>query len=201
MRIEDSFEVPASVQEVWDHLLDVERVVPCMPGAELTETIDESTWKGTVTLRLGAVSMSFAGTVSLQEADEEARRLVLRAEASEKRGRGGAGATITSILDGDGDKTTVQIIQDVDVTGQVAQFGRGLLQDVSSELTGRFAECLRTNIEAGEAVAVAGAARGLSLALNFLRSRMIRVLGGPRRAIGRFLQRLIRVLDDIWGAS
>jgi uncharacterized protein len=148
MLIENSFEVPASLDRAWAYLLDVERVAPCLPGAELTETVDERTWKGKVNVKLGPVSLSFAGTVVMQERDDAAHRVVLKASGMEQRGKGAATALVTGQLEeGDG-VTKVHFSQDITISGAVAQFSRGMMQDVSSRLTKQFAECVRTNMSA-----------------------------------------------------
>jgi uncharacterized protein len=148
MHLENSFEVEAPVDKVWTYLLDVERVVPCMPGASLTETIDEDNFKGKVTVKLGPVSLTYAGKVAVVERDEAARRVVMKAQATEQRGKGAASATITSTLEDLGSKTNVSIVQELNVQGQAAQFGRGMMQDVSGRLTRQFAECLQKNMGA-----------------------------------------------------
>jgi carbon monoxide dehydrogenase subunit G len=153
MLIENSFEVAAPIDRVWSYLLDVEKVVPCMPGAELTETIDESNWKGRVTVKLGPVSLAFAGKVNMEERDESAHRAVLKGSGMEQRGKGAASAVITSTLEaGPGDNTIVNIVQDLKVSGQAAQFSRGMMQDVTNKLTQQFADCLQTNMQAEEHV-------------------------------------------------
>jgi carbon monoxide dehydrogenase subunit G len=152
MLIENSFDVSAPIDHVWSYLQDIERVVPCMPGAELTETIDESNWKGKVTIKLGPVSMAFAGKVTLEELDEAAHRAVLKASGMEQRGKGAASATITSTLEESPEGTRVKIVQDLKVSGQAAQFSRGMMQDVSNKLTQQFADCLQKNMQAEEQV-------------------------------------------------
>src|SRR5919106_416714 len=153
MLIENSFEVPAPIDRVWAYMLDVEKVVPCMPGAELTETIDESHWKGKVTVKLGPVSLSFAGKVEMQERDEVGHKVVLKGSGMEQGGRGAASATVTTSLEETPDGTRVAIVQDLIVQGQAAQFSRGMMQDVTSKLTKQFAECLQANMGAEEQVA------------------------------------------------
>ncbi len=148
MLIENAFDVSAPIDRVWSYLLDVEKVVPCMPGAELTETIDDRNWKGKVTIKLGPVSLTFAGKVTMEELDEAAHRAVLKASGMEQRGKGAASATITSTLEEAPESTRVQIVQDLKVSGQAAQFSRGMMQDVSNKLTREFADCLRTNMQA-----------------------------------------------------
>jgi uncharacterized protein len=148
MLIENSFEVPAPIDHVWNYMLDVEKVVVCMPGAQLTETIDENHYKGKVTVKLGPVSLSFAGKVSMEERDDTAHRVVLKGSGMEQRGKGAASATVTSTLEEIPDGTRVNVVQDLKVQGQAAQFSRGMMQDVTTKLTKQFADCLKANIAA-----------------------------------------------------
>jgi carbon monoxide dehydrogenase subunit G len=157
MQIENEFDVPATVDHVWAYLLDVERVAPCMPGAELTEVIDDHTWKGKVNMKLGPVSLVFAGTVTMQERDDDAHRVVLAAKGMEQKGKGAANASVTSWLEqGDG-VTNVKMQADIHLTGTVAQMSRGLLPEVSRKLTQQFADCLLQNIQAAEVQATGSA--------------------------------------------
>lgn len=143
MEFHNHFEVPAPPDQVWAHLLDVEAVVPCMPGAELTETVDERTWKGRVTIKLGAVSLTFKGTVSMTERDDEAKRVALDAKGMEARGKGQATATVTSTMTAaDGGGTRVDMHTDLSLSGQAAQMGRGMIGDVSQRLASEFADCI-----------------------------------------------------------
>ena len=151
MQIENEFTVAAPIDDLWTFLLDVERIAPCMPGAELTETVDEKTWKGKVLMKLGPVSLSFAGTVEMEERDDAAHRVKLRAKGMEQRGKGAANASITSWLEPAGDETTVKMSADIQLTGAVAQLSRGLLPEVSKRLTAQFAECLHETIVADAA--------------------------------------------------
>jgi carbon monoxide dehydrogenase subunit G len=156
MQIENEFTVAAPIDRVWAFLLDVERVAPCMPGAELTETVDERTWKGKVNMKLGPVALSFAGVVTIEERDDAAHRVVLRAKGLEQKGKGAANASVASWLEPAGDETTVKMQADVQLTGAVAQLSRGLLPEVSRKLTEQFADCLHTSmVEAGSAAGVA----------------------------------------------
>jgi uncharacterized protein len=150
MLLENSFEVPAGIGRTWDYLLDVERVVPCMPGAELTETVDDTHWKGRVTIKLGPVKMSFKGKVEIAERDDEAHRVVLKASGMEQRGKGAASATITTTAEEATAGTRIVVVQDLKVQGQAAQMSRGMMQDVSAKLTQQFAECLEANLQAEE---------------------------------------------------
>ena len=188
MLIENTFDVSAPIDQVWSYLLDVEKVVPCMPGAELTETIDERNWKGKVTIKLGPVSLAFAGKVTMEQLDEAAHRAVLKASGMEQRGKGAASATITSTLEQSPEGTRVQIVQDLRVSGQAAQFSRGMMQDVSNRLTREFADCLQANMQAKDQadpgaepvpMATAKPVQGIRLGL-----------GALWRAVLRFFSRL-----------
>jgi uncharacterized protein len=188
MEIENSFEVPAPVEQVWSFLLDVERVAPCMPGAELTETIDDSNWKGKVRIKLGPVSLNYSGKVMMVERDDVAHRVVLKASGMEQRGKGGASATITSSLEPLDGGTRVSVLQDLTIQGQAAQFSRGMMQDVSAKLTQQFADNLKQNMGATRettATATSGAASpgpavsakpvsGIQLGLSALGSALAR---------------------------
>ncbi len=159
--IENAFEVPAPVDTVWNYVLDVERIAPCMPGATLTETIDDANYKGKVTVKLGPVSLSFSGTVTVVERDANEHRIELKASGMEQRGKGSAQATITAWVESAGDSTTkVRFKQDITVSGAVAQFSRGMMQDVSGKLTKQFADCLKTNITAEQEALTAAPAAG-----------------------------------------
>lgn len=150
MQIENTFTVPAPPDRLWSYLLDVERIAPCMPGAELTDIVDERTWKGTVHMKLGPVSLSFSGTVTLEERDDEAKRVVLSAKGVESKGKGAAKASVTSWLEPGEGETTIKMIADIQLTGAVAQLSRGLLPEVSKKLTAEFAACLQETMLAGE---------------------------------------------------
>ncbi len=147
MRLENSFEVPAGPDHAWRLLNDVPRVIPCMPGAELVEVVDDSTWKATMHVKLGPIALQFATDVTRREADEAAGRAVLAAKAREVKGRGGAQATIESSLAPAGSGTTVTIVTELQLQGAVAQYGRGVVAGVAAELTKRFAACLAAQLE------------------------------------------------------
>jgi uncharacterized protein len=187
LELENTFEVPAPPERVWEYLLDLERVTPCMPGAELTELPDERSWKGKMNVKLGAVSLSYAATVVIDERDDEARRVALKASGRETRGRGMANATINSSVQPAADGgTRVTMHTDLTISGAVAQYGRGMIADVSKRLTGEFADCLRARIaappEGGEATAPAAKPiSGVRLALWAI----VRALRGLLARIGR----------------
>ena len=157
MEIENEFTVPAPIDHVWAYLLDVERVAPCMPGAELTEVVDDTTWKGKVNMKLGPVSLSFAGTVTMQDRDDQAHKIVLAAKGMEQKGKGAANASVTSWLEDGQGETHVKMHADIHLTGTVAQLSRGLLPEVSRKLTQQFADCLAQSMGAAEIVATESA--------------------------------------------
>jgi len=180
MEIENEFDVPAPIDHVWTYLLDVERVAPCMPGAELTEVVDDHTWKGKVNMKLGPVSLAFAGTVTMQERDDQAKRIVLAAKGMEQRGKGAANASVTSWLEqGDG-VTNVKMRADIHLTGTVAQLSRGLLPEVSRKLTQQFADCLLQSMRAAEVRATESADVAAEVAAPVEASARAKPIGGIR---------------------
>jgi uncharacterized protein len=155
MKLNNEFTVDVPVEDVWNVLLDLERITPCLPGASLTEETGEREYDGAMKVKLGPVTQQYKGTVKIQEADESAHRAVLRADGKDARGQGTASATIVSTLHDDGDGSTrVSVETDMQITGRAAQFGQGIQQQVSEKLLGRFAECLEEEIVNG------GASRG-----------------------------------------
>jgi carbon monoxide dehydrogenase subunit G len=147
MDIKDSFTVAATPVKVWNLLLDVERIAPCMPGAELTEVVDEQTWKGRVRMRLGPVTMNYAGEVVVVERDDENMRVTLRAQAAELSGKGNASATVRADVVGTPDGGShVSIVQTLALSGVAAQFGGRMIGDVSAQLTKQFAGCLSAKL-------------------------------------------------------
>jgi uncharacterized protein len=184
MRLENSFEVDAPPEAAWDLLMDIPRVVPCMPGATLDETVDDSHWKATMQVKLGPIGLTFATDVSRDEADEAGRSVKLAAQAREVKNRGRANATIQSSLAPlDGGRTHVDIVTDLSLSGTVAQYGRGMIQDISSQMVTSFAECLRAQLGTSEETAreaVAAQARpvsGMALFLGSLRRKVARIFG------------------------
>ena len=180
MEIENEFDVPAPIDHVWTYLLDVERVAPCMPGAELTEVVDDHTWKGKVNMKLGPVSLAFAGTVTMQERDDHAKRIVLAAKGMEQKGKGAANASVTSWLEqGDG-VTNVKMRADIHLTGTVAQLSRGLLPEVSRKLTQQFADCLHQSMGAAEVRATESADLAAAVAAPVEATARPKPIGGIR---------------------
>ncbi|GAA3520251.1 SRPBCC family protein [Actinocatenispora rupis] len=141
MELTNTFTVPAPVDEAWARLLDVPAIAPCLPGATLTDS-DGDSFTGTVKVKLGPISLTYKGTGRIAERDDAAHRAVIEASGRETRGPGTASATITATLAPEGDGTRVDVHTDLAVTGRPAQFGRGMLGDVSARLLDQFAACL-----------------------------------------------------------
>jgi carbon monoxide dehydrogenase subunit G len=153
----NEFRVGVPVEHAWEVLTDVERIAPCMPGAQLQE-IEGDEYRGIVKVKVGPITAQYKGAARFVERDDAAHRAVLRAEGRETRGQGNANATITAQLEPDGDGTKVSVITDLTITGRVAQFGRGVLADVSTKLLGQFVDCLETKLLAGDEGGGSGAA-------------------------------------------
>jgi carbon monoxide dehydrogenase subunit G len=192
MRIENSFDVPASPEAAWELLMDVPRIIPCMPGATLDEVVADDAWKATMQVKLGPIGLTFATNVRREEFDEAARRVKLAADAREVRNRGNAKATIESSLTDNGGGTHVDLVTDLALTGSVAQYGRGMIEDISSQLVASFAQCLQRQLvpepEAEQTVAaeqkpVPGLALFFGALFRALRKR-IRILGLAVVALG-----------------
>jgi carbon monoxide dehydrogenase subunit G len=182
VRIENSFTVDAPPEQAWALLMDIPRVVPCMPGAALDETVDDSHWKATMQVKIGPIGLTFATDVERTEADEAARRVKLAANARETRNRGRASATIESALAPEDGKTRVDIATDLTLSGAMAQYGRGMIEDISSQMVSTFASCLEAQLgESTEDAEAAVAAQskpisGLSLFFGSLIRKIKRVV-------------------------
>jgi carbon monoxide dehydrogenase subunit G len=148
MELEHSFTVPVPADQAWDVLLDVERVAPCMPGATI-DSVEGDEIKGRIKVKLGPVSMTYAGTAHITERDPDAGVVTLQASGKETRGAGTAAATIRSELHDQGGQTEVTVHTSLNVTGRPAQFGRGMMADVSAKLIGVFASNLADMLATG----------------------------------------------------
>ncbi len=159
MKMEQSFEVQAPLAQVWDALIDLERVAPCLPGASITGHDEDGTYHGTFSVKLGPMTASYNGSVKIDEVDEAAHRATLKARGTDKRGQGGASATIVNTLSERDGGTHVDAVTDFNITGRLAQFGRGgIMEDVSNRLMRDFATCLSSRLgEAPEPTAPTGA--------------------------------------------
>jgi carbon monoxide dehydrogenase subunit G len=158
MRIEERFAVRAPAAAVWAYLIDPRRVVTCLPGAELTEVVDERTFHGNVKVRVGPVTVSYRGRVNLVQVDEAGRSVRMTGEGRETTGAGSAKMSMESRLrELPGGETEVVVISEVDVVGRLVQLGRGMIEQVSHQIFEQFATCVRTTLEAEAAGAAAPA--------------------------------------------
>jgi carbon monoxide dehydrogenase subunit G len=189
MLLENDLRLTAPLDKVWDYLQDVPQLAPCLPGAELTQELGDGVYAGGVKISMGPVSLRFTGTVRILESDVSAHRMVLHASGSEARGRGTAEMNVTTTLSPAGTTTTaMHVVQDLQISGAAAQYGRGMISDVTSVLLKGFTDCIAANIEAqsrggGTATLVrttpaSGFRIGLSAALMALR-RVARRFFGP----------------------
>jgi uncharacterized protein len=161
MKLENEFTVAAPLDQTWSTLLDIERVTSCLPGAKLESESSDGTYRGEMTVKLGPMTLSYKGTARLSEVEEDEHIAVLEARARETRGSGMATATIRNQLTaGDEGTTVVKVETDLNITGRPAQFGRGIMEDVSSRMLDDFARRLEREIVDGEARAAAAEADG-----------------------------------------
>ena len=152
MDLTHRFTVPTSVEETWAHFNDIARVAECFPGATVT-SVDGETFSGSVKVKLGPIALVYNGSGTFVEKDEAAHRFVVDAKGKDKRGNGTAGAKVTLTMAPAGGDTTgatdVEVVTDLAITGKPAQFGRGVMQDVSDKLLGQFVACLEERLSAG----------------------------------------------------
>jgi carbon monoxide dehydrogenase subunit G len=174
MLIKNEFEVAEPVEKVWQFFENIPQVATCLPGAELTEDLGGEKYKGKVAIRMGPVRMQFAGTADITERDEAAKRVVVHAAGADEKGRGQAAMIVTATLTRAGRGTKVAVAQDLQLSGAAAQYGRGMISDVSSVLMRDFATNKQDRIERierGESVeqiaaASASPAKGFTLGLR-----------------------------------
>jgi uncharacterized protein len=183
MLIRNEFEVAEPVEKVWQFFENIPQVATCLPGAELTEDLGDEKYKGKVAIRMGPVRMQFAGTADITERDEAAKRVVVHAAGADEKGRGQAAMVVTATLTRAGRGTKVAVAQDLQLSGAAAQYGRGMISDVSSVLMRDFATNMQDRIqriERGESVeqitaASASPARGFTLGMRAAMMALSRV--------------------------
>ena len=153
MQFENSFEVPLPPRDAWRTLLDIRKVAPCVPGASLTEVVDDKTYKGKVGVRLGPVSLSFKGTVTFEEINEDSMSARASARGADEKGRGGADAKVQFALEPIDGGTRVKVSTTLNLSGSVAQYGRasGIINGVANQITNEFANNLKAQITADQA--------------------------------------------------
>ncbi len=162
MEFDNSFEVPLPPAEAWAVLTDIKRIAPCMPGAELTDVVDDKTYKGKISVRLGPVALIFAGTVKFEEMDAASRSARVKAQGSDAKGRGAANAAASFRIDPAGSGSKVLVHTDLALSGSVAQYGRGvgMIQATAAQIMTQFANNLKAQVaSSASAVPPAAAAR------------------------------------------
>lgn len=159
MEFDNAFEVPVPVDEAWAILMDIERIAPCVPGAELTEVVDENTYKGKISVKLGPVALTFNGQTQFEEKDGDSHRARLKAQGTDAKGRGGAHANVGFHMEPSDSGTKVIIHTDLQLSGAVAQYGRGvgMVKDLAQQIIGQFAANLEKNVIAPQAAPAAPA--------------------------------------------
>jgi hypothetical protein len=145
MELTNEFRVAVPVEQAWSVLTDVERIAPCLPGAELQE-VEGDEYRGVVKVKVGPITAQYKGKATFVSKDDAGHVAVLKAEGRDTRGQGNASATITATLVPSGEGTEVKVVTDLTITGKVAQFGRGVLVDVSGKLLTQFVECLEHDL-------------------------------------------------------
>jgi len=183
MLIRNGFEVAEPVDKVWQFFDNIPQVATCLPGTELTESLGNDRYAGRVAVRMGPVRLQFAGTADITERDEAARRIVVHATGADEKGRGQASMVVTATLASAGRGTRVDVSQDLQLSGAAAQYGRGMISDVTSVLMHDFAVNLQDRIEridrgeSAEQIAAAAAtpASGFTLGLRAARMALMRV--------------------------
>lgn len=158
MELQHHFTVPVPVDVAWSVLLDLERIAPCMPGAKLSK-VEGNDFAGSVKVKLGPISLLYKGTGSFTEIDADAKRVVVDASGKDSKGNGTAAASVTAMLSAEGTGTKVTVDTDLKITGKPAQFGRGLISEVSGKLLTQFADCLAEQLSGGEQPAATSAAQ------------------------------------------
>jgi carbon monoxide dehydrogenase subunit G len=165
MKLEQSFTVAAPIEQVWDALVDVERIAPCLPGAEITGQAPDGSYEGNFTVKLGPTTASYRGSLKMDSLDKASHTATMHAKGTDKRGQGGANASIVSTLREEGGETVVDVVTDFTITGRLARFGRGgMIEDISKRMMRDFSQCLQATLtsepepEAPVEAAPAGAA-------------------------------------------
>jgi carbon monoxide dehydrogenase subunit G len=147
VKLEQSFEVAAPLERVWQALIDVEQVAPCLPGASVTGRNDDGSYTGSLTIKIGPTTAAYAGKLEMEQIDEGSYSAVMQAQGTDKRGQGGAKATISSKLTEIDGGTKVDVVTDYHITGRLARFGRGgMIEDISERLLKEFAQSLQASL-------------------------------------------------------
>ncbi|HET7466529.1 MAG TPA: SRPBCC family protein [Candidatus Dormibacteraeota bacterium] len=197
MQLENSFSVSAPPERVFSYLLDINKVVGCVPGAELSEVVDPTTFKGKVKVKVGPITVAYSGTARITDRDDAGRSAAIEAEGRETTGPGSARAKATMKVEAEGSGSVVRISTEYSVAGRVAQFGRGVMEDVSRRIVNEMAACIKANVEGGEQHAAA--VSGGSVAADA--PAPAAVTAKPVNAITLFFQVLWEGIRRLFGAK
>ena len=195
MQLENSFEVGATPERVFAYLIDVNRVVGCVPGAELSEVVDPTTFKGKVKIKVGPITVSYAGTARITDRDDAKHSATLEAEGRETSGPGSARAKAYMSVEAGGTGSVVKIVTDYTVAGRIAQFGRGGMEDVSRRIVNDMAACIKANLEAAETAAAADTPGAAPAApVDHVKARPVNALALFFAVLGDGVRRVFRKL-------
>ncbi|MFB9832329.1 SRPBCC family protein [Actinoallomurus acaciae] len=181
MLIESDFEVSEPPDKVWRFFDDIPQVAACLPGAELTDDLGDDKYQGRVSIRMGPVRLQFTGTAEIKERDDAAKRIVVDAAGADEKGRGQAAMSVTAKVVATRQGSTVRVAQDLQLSGAAAQYGRGMISDVTSVLMRDFATNMQNRISAADQglspdqVATGAPASGFTIALRAMRMALARV--------------------------
>ncbi len=180
MLIKSEFDVAESPDKVWAFFNDIPLVASCLPGADISKQVSEDTYEGTVGIKAGPVKLDFAGEATVQERDDAAKRIVVAASGADVKGRGQAALLVEAVVSAGPTGSKVEVDQNLQLSGAAAQFGRGLVQDVTAILLDDFAANMRAQLDAlesGTTVAAGGSsASGMAIAFRAMRMALVRVL-------------------------
>jgi carbon monoxide dehydrogenase subunit G len=196
MQLENSFTVVAPPDRVFAYLLDVNKIVGCVPGAELSEVVDPTTFKGKVKIKVGPITVAYNGTARITDRDDANHGATLEADGRETTGPGSARAKARMTVEADGSGSIVKIVTDYSVAGRVAQFGRGVMEDVSRRIVTDMAACIKANVEAAEPGASPGDGPGAAETVA-----APQVVSKPVNAFGLLFSVLWARLRGVFGAK
>jgi uncharacterized protein len=179
VQLTDSFTIAAPVDKVWDYFKDPQRVAKCVPGANLDQVISPTHFKGGVKIKMGPVSLEFKGEVKIVDRNDGAKRIVLKASGAEAKGKGQAEMTATAQVSGSQTSTNVTITQDITMSGAVAQYGRGMMGDVTKVLLGQVGKCIQGDLQ-GKGAAAASSLGGMGLMAASTKVGIKRIFGGKK---------------------
>ena len=200
MQLQNSFSVNAPPDRVFAYLLDINKVVGCVPGAELSEVVDPTTFKGKVKIKVGPITVAYSGTARIAERDDAAHSATLEAEGRETTGPGSARAKAIMSVETEGSGSKVTVTTDYSIAGRVAQFGRGVMEDVSRRIVNEMAACIKANVEGAEpAPVVEGGAPTAAPAAPA--APVAQVTAKPVNALTLFFQVLWAGVRRLFGAK